>query len=454
MVTGVPALTEADLAAVDTLLDSADAERLANYPGDRTDRQPVHTVYVPADRFHRELVAEWGAAAAAALAKHAPTAEDMAAALGFDPGHVRDVWPGVIAKLEREPIEDLRVDLEDGYGQRADEEEDRHALAAGHAIAAAVAANVAPPFIGVRFKSLEGGGIRRRGLRSLDLVLGAVLSAGPLPGGWVVTLPKVTSAAQVAAMVEICGRLERAYGLDEGTLRFEIQVETPQAILQPDGTAGVAAMVHASAGRCTGLHFGTYDYTAGLGIAGGYQAMDHPAADHAKAIMQLAAADTGVWVSDGSTNVLPVGGRDAVHAAWALHARLVRRSLERGFYQGWDLHPAQLPTRFIATYAFFHTGLAGIGARLDAYLHGADSGFPKAPWESGGPLTKLPQGTSRFLAAPQGGRAVLDEPATAQALAAFLLRGVHCGAVAEEEITKLTGATLDTISSLAARRVS
>ena len=422
MVNGVPALAEADLAAVDTLLDSADAERLANYPGDRTDRQPVHTVYVPADRFHRDLVAEWGAAAAAALARHAPTAEDMAAVTGLAPEQLHDVWGPVSAKLDREPIEDLRVDLEDGYGQRPDEEEDRHALAAGHAIAAAVAGNVAPPFIGIRFKSLERG-TRRRGLRTLDLVLGAVLSAGPLPGGWVVTLPKVTSVAQVAAMVEICDRLERAHGLGEGTLRFEIQVETPQAILQPDGTAGVAAMVHASAGRCTGLHFGTYDYTAGLGIAGGYQAMDHPAADHAKAIMQLAAAGTGVQISDGSTNVLPVGDRDSVHAAWALHARLVRRSLERGFYQGWDLHPAQLPTRFISTYAFFRAGLAGIGARLDAYLHGADS-------------------------------AVLDEPATAQALAAFLLRGVHCRAVAEDEITKLTGATLDTISSLAARRAS
>ena len=422
MVNGVPALAEADLAAVDTLLDSADAERLANYPGDRTDRQPVHTVYVPADRFHRDLVAEWGAAAAAALARHAPTAEDMAAVTGLAPEQLHDVWGPVSAKLDREPIEDLRVDLEDGYGQRPDEEEDRHALAAGHAIAAAVAGNVAPPFIGIRFKSLERG-TRRRGLRTLDLVLGAVLSAGPLPGGWVVTLPKVTSVAQVAAMVEICDRLERAYRLGEGTLRFEIQVETPQAILQPDGTAGVAAMVHASAGRCTGLHFGTYDYTAGLSIAGGYQAMDHPAADHAKVVMQLAAAGTGVQISDGSTNVLPVGDRDSVHAAWALHARLVRRSLERGFYQGWDLHPAQLPTRFISTYAFFRAGLAGIGARLDAYLHGADS-------------------------------AVLDEPATAQALAAFLLRGVHCRAVAEDEITKLTGATLDTISSLAARRAS
>ena len=415
------ALTEADLAAVDDLLADADSARTSSYPGDRADRQPVHTVYVPADRFHPELAQEWGAAATAALTKDAPGPSDLAAATELDPDEVEAVWERVVAKLESEPIEDLRVDLEDGYGTRPDEEEDRHAVAAGEAIAAAVKAGTAPPFLGIRFKSLEGG-TRRRGLRSLDLVLGALLAAGPLPAGWVVTLPKVTSVAQVRAFVDVCGRLERAYGLDEHALGFEIQVETPQAILLSDGTAGVAPMLHAADGRCTALHFGTYDYTAALGISGGHQAMDHPSADHAKSVMQLAAAGTGVRVSDGSTNIIPVGDRDAVHSAWALHARLVRRSLERGFYQGWDLHPAQLPTRYIATYMFFRKGLERTGARLDAYLNGTEGG-------------------------------VMDEPATAQALAAFLMRGVHCGAVSTDEVTQLTGASLETVAKLADRRV-
>lgn len=223
-------------------------------------------------------------------------------------------------------------------------------------------------------------------------------------------------------MVDVCGRLEQAYGLDAEVLRFEIQVETPQAILLADGAAGVATMLHAAAGRCTGLHFGTYDYTAALGISGGFQAMDHPAADHAKAVMQLAAAGTGVRVSDGSTNIVPVGDREHVHAAWALHARLVQRSLGRGYYQGWDLHPAQLPTRFLSTYLFFRTGLARIGARLGTYLNGTEGG-------------------------------VMDEPATAQALAGFLLRGVHCGAVSPEEVTRLTGVDLARLTALADRRV-
>ena len=356
-----PGLSEEDLAWLDQRLAADDTARRQAYPGPSHKRQPVHTVYIPADQFHVEVVQDWGASARNALDRYAPRPDDMAYAAGLDVEAVRMVWPTVLAKLASEPIEDLRVDLEDGYGARGDEEEDRHARTVALGLAAAVTTGTAPPFLGIRFKSLEPA-TRRRGLRTLDLVLRGLLDKCPLPEGWVMTLPKVTSVAQVEAMADICGRLESSYGLDEGALRFEIQVETPQAVLLADGTAAVAAMVHASAGRCAGLHFGTYDYTAGLEIAGGYQSLDHPAADHAKAVMQLAAAGTGVPVSDGSTNRLPVGEPEDVYAAWALHARLVRRSLERGFYQGWDLHPAQLPTRFLTTYLFFRTDLDQVGA--------------------------------------------------------------------------------------------
>src|SRR3954452_25534826 len=116
-------------------------------------------------------------------------------------------------------------------------------------------------------------------------------------------------------------------------------------------------MVHAGAGRLVGLHYGTYDYNAACGVAAPYQSTEHAVADHAKAVMQLAAAGTGVRLSDGSTNVLPVGERRRVHAAWRLHAGLVERSLRRGFYQGWDMHPGHLPTRYLATYAFFRRDL-------------------------------------------------------------------------------------------------
>lgn len=413
------ALTERDLAAVDAMLAGDDEARGRRYPGDPLTRQPVHTVYLPADRVSAATTEEYGAAALAALAEHAPDAAALAAVTGYPSGVVADVWPLLRRKLTVEPVEDLRVDLEDGYGQRPDEVEDADALRAGRAIAAMTGRDGTPPYVGVRVKSLEGA-TRRRGIRSLDLVLGALLDEGELPPGWVFTLPKVTSVGQVEAMVEICGRLEQGYELPAGRLRFEVQVETAQAVLGPDGTVTLARFVDAAAGRCSGLHFGTYDYTAALGIAGGYQSSSHPAAVHATTTMQLAAADTGVRVSDGSSNVLPVGDRGTVHAAWALHARLVRLALDRGLYQGWDLHPAQLPTRFLATFVFFRHDRVAVGDRLRRYL------------------TRTPGH-------------VLDEPATARALAGFLLRGVRCGALTVAEAGDLTGTDVPALELLAAR---
>jgi OHCU decarboxylase len=191
-------------------------------------------------------------------------------------------------------------------------------------------------------------------------------------------------------------------------------------VLGPDGTATVAAVVHEARGRCTGLHFGTYDYSAALGVAPDQQTMDHPVADHAKDVMQVAAAQTGVRVSDGSTNVLPVGDREQVEAGWALHARLVRRSLERGIYQGWDLHAAQLPTRYLATFAFYRSGLRAAVERLTAYLERRSA-------------------------------QVLDEPATAAALAGFVLRGLDCGAVDAEEVLAAGGPDVVDLRRLARR---
>jgi citrate lyase beta subunit len=395
------------VADVNRRLERADAELAARYPGDRGMRQPVHTVYVPADRYDPGTPRTWGIAALAALEQNAGKPGELAGLLGLRPEVSGEVERRVRAKLAAEPVEDLRVDFEDGYGSRPDPDEDSAAVAAARALASTVRDGTAPPYHGIRIKSLEAQ-TRRRGLRTLDLFVSALARGDGLSEGFVVTLPKVTSVDQVESMVMACRWVEQAHGLDAGWLRFEIQVETPQAVLGPDGLVRLAPMIHASAGRCTGLHYGTYDYTASCGVAAAYQSMEHPAADHAKAMMQVAAAGTGVFVSDGSTNVLPDGDRETVHAAWRSHSRLVRRSLERGFYQGWDLHPAQLPSRFAATYAFFREGFPSAAERLRAYVAATDSGF-------------------------------LDEPATAAALAGFLLRGVECGALDDAEILDLLG---------------
>ncbi|MEU6138119.1 aldolase/citrate lyase family protein [Nocardioides sp. NPDC047086] len=409
------------VARLDRDLAGADAALAASYPGDRGVRQPVHTVYVPGDRYSDKTVAEWSAESGQALAEHAGSAAGAASVFGLDADLAEAIYDRVTAKLADEPIEDLRIDFEDGYGNRPDADEDAAVVAAAGALAATVRDGSAPPFHGIRIKSFEAP-TRHRGLRTLDLFLGSLVREGGLGDGFVITLPKVTSVEQVTAMVTALSVLESVHGITAGSLRFEIQVETPQAILGSDGTALIARMIAAGSGRVTGLHYGTYDYSASLGVAAAFQSMEHPVADHAKDVMQVAAAGTGVFVSDGSTNVLPVGDAEAVRSAWRLHSRLVSRSLVRGIYQGWDLHPAQLPSRYLATYAFFRDGLEVASARLNAYVHGGDSSY-------------------------------LDEPATAAALAAFVLRGVECGAVAADEVERLAGVDQAELAELARRPI-
>ncbi len=400
------------LGRLDRMLAATDAELAASYPGERPGRQPVHTVYVPAEKYDANLVPAYGTVALQALDENTK----RFGAIVQD----ADVEARVRTKLEREPVEDLRVDFEDGYGGKSETQEDVDAARAARELAESQRARKAAPFGGIRIKSFEAA-TRQRSIRTLTSYLTAFLDAEGSLDGWVVTLPKVTRVDQVDAMVEICARLEQALGLSEGALRFEIQIETTQSIIGPDGTAPVARMVHAGGDRLTGLHFGTYDYSASCGIAAEHQSLEHPAADHAKLVMQAAAAGTGVRLSDGSTNLLPVGDADDIAAAWANHHRLVRRSLERGFYQGWDLHPAQLPTRYAATYAFYREALPRALSRLADYTGHASSG-------------------------------IADEPATARALANYLLRGVQSGAVDEAEVLAGVGLGIDQLFSLTSSR--
>lgn len=419
------------LAAADRALAATDDLLARSYPGDAGTRQPVHTVYVPADTFTPDLAADWGRQALAAVADGSPgSLASLARAVapeGADDELVGAVAQAVDRKLRTEPIEDLRLDFEDGFGDRGDREEDEHAVASARAVARAVLAGSAPPFLGIRFKSFEAD-TRARGLRTLDLFVSTLVREGGLreagaspdglPTGLVLTLPKVSTFEQVQVMVQACERLEDRLGLPAGRLRFEVQMETAPLLLGHDGRSPLPDVLHRTGGRVEALHYGTYDYSDSLQIAAQHQSMEHPAADFAKELMQVAVAGTGVRLSDGSTNVLPAGDAGQREEAWALHARLVRRSLERGYYQGWDLHPAQLLTRYLATYCFYAQGLPAAATRLFDYAHQVET-------------------------------EVLDEPATARALARFVHRGVVCGAVSDEQLGSRTGLDREGLFALA-----
>jgi len=373
--------------------------------------------------FKADTAARLGATALRVMDEHAASPRDLATILDLAPAAADRVYSRVREKLEREPVEDFRLDFEDGYGNRPDSEEDGHAASAAVEVAAGARQGTLPPFVGIRIKNL-GDELRARALRTAQLFLERLLEEtnGRLPANFVVTLPKITANGQVGALVEALGHIESAHGLAPGAIRMELMVETPHSIFDERGAVSLPALVREGAGRVSAAHFGTYDYTASLGITAAHQHMRHQACDFARNVMQVALAGTDVWLSDGATNVLPVGkDSTTIHQAWRLHYDDIRHSLTNAFYQGWDLHPAQLVTRYAAVYSFFLESLDPASQRLRNFI------------------AKAAQAT---LVGD-----VFDDAATGQGLLNFFLRALNCGAVHEDEIGALTGLTLAELRS-------
>jgi len=422
MVRSIPAR---DLSAITARLRTANTKLAAACPGDSIARQPVHTLICVADAFRRDYAQASGAAALAALDEFAPTAAAFAKVVGLT-SLADAVRARVIAKLKHEPVEDLRLDFEDGYGARTDAEEDGHAQSAAEEMAAGMSAGTLPPFIGIRIKAMSRE-LHARSLRTLDLFVTALVKSGKrLPANFAILVPKVTTSAHVDAVVRACVALERRLKLPRNSLQLELMFETPQSILAIDGSSALRALVAAGHGRVRGAHFGVYDYTALCGITASWQHPRHLACDFARHMMQVALAQTGVFIADGGSNVMPIPPHprrvarpltDAeqrenaavVHGAWKTHFTDVTHSLVNAYYQGWDLHPGQLPTRYAAVYAFYLTARPAATARIRKF----------------------------FDTAAKAG-AVFDDAATGQALVNFFSRAWTSGAITLEEL-KETG---------------
>ena len=441
-----PSLTPGELERVLADLRDTHATLRVAFPGDPGSRQPVHTVYGGAHLFRSDTAPKLGQLATRALDDYAPDAQTLADALGLSeatPGFAEMIRARVAAKLKTEAVEDFRIDFEDGYGHRPDDEEDRHAVAAASEVVAAARQGTLPPFIGIRIKPLSRE-LHQRGLRTLDLFVSTLARApGWFPGRLIVTLPKVVGTGQVSAAVSACSLLERRLGLTSGTLRLELMIETPQAIVSVEGTSPLRAFVQAGEGRVTGVHFGAYDYTALLGITASWQDIRHPACDFARHMIQVSLAQAGVHLADSVTTVLPVPvhratsdrplnaveqreNTAAVHRAWKLHFDNVRHSMISGFYQSWDLHPAQLPARWAAVYDFFHSARAAATARLRNFVE---------------------QATHATLVG-----SVFDDAATGEGLLNFFDRGLACGALTMDEARE-TGLSADELQGRSFLRI-
>lgn len=426
-------LPDDELAPILEQLHRANRAQEAVFPGDMVERQPVHVVYGGANLFKSGTPSRLGELALDSLWTNAADPLDFAECLGLRPELAEAVYSRVCNKLRCEPVEDYRLDFEDGYGYRPDAEEDAHAVSAARQLAAGIGLPHFPSYVGFRIKPLSEA-LLRRSLRTFQRFMGALLEAtsGKLPDGFVVTLPKITCPAQVAAFADVLDKYELRAGLAPGSLRLELMIESPRAIATPDGRVAIPEIIGAARGRCRGVHFGAYDYTSELSISSMCQSLSHSACDFVRDMMQACLAGRGVMLSDSVTATLPVpvhrGSREQLTAeqleenrvsvwqAWKLHFGDTRRSLARGFYQGWDLHPAQLPTRYAAVYSFFLEGLPAASARLRNFVE------------------KAAQATLVGSA--------FDDAASGQGLLNFFLRGLNCGAITEQEALR-TGLTLE-----------
>lgn len=431
------------------------------YPGDKPDRQPVHTVYGGANLFKADTCARMGEIALNNLQTYAPNFVEFARVLRLDghehlptqsadiadltarmdamteverkrePGWLAySVYNKVARKLQREGVEDFRIDFEDGFGNRPNDEEDATAVRAAKELAKGMQSGTISPFIGIRIKPFTED-LKNRGVRTLDIFLTTLLAetGGKLPANFVVMLPKVTIPEQMTTMVRLFELLEKANNLAPGTLKMETMVEATQIVLDDEGRNPLMRIIRASEGRCIAAHFGTYDYTASCGITAKYQTMGHPVCDFAHHMTKVALGGTGVFLSDGATNVMPIGphrgdnltfeqlreNREAVHNAWRQAFHHTTHSLINGRYQGWDLNPAQLPMRYAATYTFFLSAYDDAVNRLRVFVERA------------------------AISTLTGD--IFDDAATGQGLLNFFLKALNCGAITEEEITA-TGLTL------------
>lgn len=463
-------LTTDEMNAYSQDLALSNGEFKSHYPADSFERQPVHTVYGGANLFKAGFATKLGDIALKTLDTYAPNYSVFARALGLpgadtlpansielagltkaleeDADKVRisnppawlafTVYNRVLHKLKTEAIEDNRIDFEDGYGNRPDDEEDGHAASAADEVAKGMADKVLPPFIGIRIKTFSDE-CKARSIRTLDIFLTrlAEKTGGKLPDNFIVTLPKVVTAAQVSTCAKILETLEGKLGFPKDSLRMEIMIETTQSIINYKGENTVPLLVEAAGGRCRSAVFGTYDYTASCNITAAHQGHTHPACDFARHVLQVSLAGTGITISDGATTSMPIGphrapkdgaltplqldeNRTVVHGAWKLHFDNIVHSLRHAYYQGWDLNPGQLPVRYAAVDTFFLSGLADASARLNAFLN------------------KAAQATLVGN--------TFDDAATGQGLLNFFLRGMACGAITEQEVLA-TGITLDELRS-------
>jgi hypothetical protein len=386
--------------------------------------EPVHVVYGGADRFKADISTKFGNIALGVLRLVAIDDDEFREIFNDGDGLSvpEGVFDAVTAKLARQPVEDYRIDFEDGFGFRSDTEEDSCCRLVAEEIARGMREESLPPIIGIRVKSFQRETFSRA-TRTLGLCLQSLLSetGNRLPDRFTVTLPKIRHTGEVEALDRLLSLVECEAGLPVNRIEIELMAETPESVLD------IESLVRMAPGRISSVHFGAYDFTSELGITGSYQDINHPASDFAKHLIQLKLAGSGIRLSDSVTPIMPIAphkatdigelekleNRKVIQNALKVHYKSVALSMEKGYFQSWDLHPGQLIARYAAVLAFFRNEAEEQGERLRAFLRKA---------------------TQATLTGN-----VFDDAATVQGYLNFFRKAFRCGALNGDQIEELTG---------------
>ncbi len=395
--------------------------------------QPMHTVYGGAHLFTESTPDKVAQIASGYFSKYISNPQQLADIFGITEDSItHELFDRIILKLNSAALEDYRVDFEDGYGSRTDDEEDSAAVKATLEAAKAHTAGRLPKFFGFRVKPLTKISAGRS-LKTLDIFLSNFFTnINSLPENFIITIPKIENVEQCAVFNEVISEFERKLKLPDNYLKTELMIELPGALYSPSGAFMLPELIKASGTRILGLHFGIYDFTSSIQIPAPSQSYTHPACDEVRFLMQCAGNLYPVSISDGATSFLPlelykspasenekVLNKANVAKAWKLHFDNVLHSVHYGTFQGWDLHPSQIPARIAALQYYFLRNKLQTLDRLKRFVEQAAQATHK------------------------GG--VFDDAATGQGLLNFVRRGYDCGALSESDIIS-TGLTLEDIS--------
>lgn len=394
--------------------------------------KPLHTLYGGAHLFRRDSLSkiqkimqryrDTYLKSPESIAILLTTIEDMEPG-SIDPELFETLFSLLRNKIETMPIEDYRIDFEDGYGYHSDSDEDATAISSAQEAALAFTGNAIPPFFGFRIKSFSGKD-RKRALNTLDLFLGAFLdkSSGKLPDNFLITLPKIETLEEIESFNETLSEMEFRAGLKLGTLKTELMIEEPKLLYFRSGVSQLPEVLAVAGERCQGLHIGIYDYLSSFQVPSSFQTYTHPLVDDLRIRLLHVTHGTEVAVVDGVTNILPTephrksdltanemdDNMGSVFYGWNAHYRHVTHSLKFGISQGWDIHPAQTIARYIAVYKHLLETKPSALDRMKRF-----SAIATKPNQSGG---------------------VFDDAATVRGLLVYFKRALSLGIVSTEEL--------------------